>query len=238
MSSAFDQINFSGESDCKVFRAHPLRADFCTECMKKVHQHRRDAVNTEQMVLRALEYSNKGKTQPSVILDATTITGSLLLGGYPCVSNLSASNVTHVVNTAKGLEMFGRNYIESVQKAQKRGVQFLCLDWIDSESQSIVEDLPRAVTFIHAARQAGHNVLVHCAMGKSRSASLVVAYIMCAEAKTFEDTLSYVQSRRLMAEPNPNFHTQLVNWGRSTARQALATQLAGALTALRSSDVD
>ena len=51
-ASAYDQICFSGESNCQLFRAHFLKPDMCTSCMKEIGKHTRDAVESEGIVLR------------------------------------------------------------------------------------------------------------------------------------------------------------------------------------------
>ena len=53
----------------------------------------------------------------------------------------------------------------AVQKAKNElGIQFLELNWEDTESFDITnEDIRTCCLFIHKARQDGHSVLVHCA---------------------------------------------------------------------------
>ena len=68
--------------------------------------------------LQALEYSQKGEKVPSCILhrDGSRGTGALYHGGFKAVMNadfLKKERVTHIVNTAKGLEIFGPNYLVS-----------------------------------------------------------------------------------------------------------------------------
>jgi hypothetical protein len=64
--------------------------------------------------LQALEYSQKGEKTPSCILPSVGGAGGLFHGGYKGVMNtdfLQKERVTHVVNTAKGLEIFGPKYL-------------------------------------------------------------------------------------------------------------------------------
>ena len=110
------------------------------------------------------------------------------------------------------------------------------MDWVDDLEQELsVEDLTRAVQFIHAARGHGGGgegegecadaggTLVHCAQGKSRSTSVVLAYVMARAHLRIRggsrsppeggvnaaSALAYVQERRAMAQPNRNFMGQL-----------------------------
>jgi protein-tyrosine phosphatase len=52
-------------------------------------------------------------------------------------------------------------------------------------------------------------VLVHCAMGRSRSATCVIMYIMKKFGIGYEDTLEFVKSRREVVDPNEGFLRQL-----------------------------
>ena len=69
--------------------------------------------------MQALEYSQKHERIPSCILavgEGSTAagTGGLYHGGFKAVMNaefLRKERVTHIVNTAKGLEIFGPKYL-------------------------------------------------------------------------------------------------------------------------------
>lgn len=52
-------------------------------------------------------------------------------------------------------------------------------------------------------------VLIHCIQGKSRSASLVIAYIMWSEKLTFDQAYEFVKSKRPLVRPNPTFEREL-----------------------------
>ncbi len=51
--------------------------------------------------------------------------------------------------------------------------------------------------------------MVHCAAGISRSATIVIAYIMSATQLTLEETLNLVKLARPPIDPNPGFRKQL-----------------------------
>jgi protein-tyrosine phosphatase len=55
-------------------------------------------------------------------------------------------------------------------------------------------------------------VLVFCALGVSRSASIVIAYIMKKYNKNYEDAIDIVQKKRSIIEPNQGFIKQLINF--------------------------
>lgn len=53
-------------------------------------------------------------------------------------------------------------------------------------------------------------ILIHCKAGISRSASLVLAYIILQYKLTLKRALEYVISRRGIVQPNPGFINQLL----------------------------
>ena len=56
------------------------------------------------------------------------------------------------------------------------------------------------------------NVLVHCMAGVSRSAALVIAYLIRHEGKGFQEAYSEVKARRMVIRPNKGFLQQLKSW--------------------------
>merc|ERR1712054_230256 len=59
------------------------------------------------------------------------------------------------------------------------------------------------------ALDAGGGVFVHCAMGKSRSATVVCAYLMRRYGITSDQALSQIREARPLCEPNEGFWKQL-----------------------------
>ena len=55
----------------------------------------------------------------------------------------------------------------------------------------------------------GHVLLVHCRKGMSRSATLVLMFIMKKFKVTLESALSYIKERREIVDPNSGFIKQL-----------------------------
>jgi predicted protein tyrosine phosphatase len=76
--------------------------------------------------------------------------------------------------------------------------------------------LPTTTAFIHDALK-GHSearVLVHCAEGISRSASVVAAFLMAQYGWTPGEAVGYVKEKRKIANPNFGFVKQLYEYGR------------------------
>ena len=75
-------------------------------------------IKTNTISMQALEYSQKHDRIPSCILavgeGSAAGTGGLYHGGFKAIMNaefLRKERVTHIVNTAKGLEIFGPKYL-------------------------------------------------------------------------------------------------------------------------------
>lgn len=53
-------------------------------------------------------------------------------------------------------------------------------------------------------------MLVHCYVGRSRSATLVLAYLIARRRMTLRDALQLLRTVRPQARPNPGFYRELV----------------------------
>lgn len=59
---------------------------------------------------------------------------------------------------------------------------------------------------------SGRNTLVHCHAGKSRSVTIVIAYLMKKFTWTVNKAYTEVKKRRPRAKPNDAFVVQLKNY--------------------------
>ena len=75
----------------------------------------------------------------------------------------------------------------------------------DFERQNIIKYFGECLNFI----KGDEKILVHCAAGASRSATIVIAYLMWTKKMSFDDALKFVQSKRFIVYPNPGFREQL-----------------------------
>ncbi|PVI07801.1 dual specificity protein phosphatase 12 [Periconia macrospinosa] len=83
----------------------------------------------------------------------------------------------------------------------------------DVEDENLLEHLPATNRFIQEGLDGGGGVLVHCAMGKSRSATCVVAYLMHKYNINVSEALDQVRQARSIVEPNEGFMKQLEMYG-------------------------
>jgi predicted protein tyrosine phosphatase len=69
--------------------------------------------------------------------------------------------------------------------------------------------LPSSYQFIHECIDRGENVLVHCVAGKSRSATVVIYYLMKRFGMSFDEAYRHVQSVRPVIGLNHGFWEML-----------------------------
>jgi len=114
-------------------------------------------------------YNELNLTEPSLVLDSF-----LFLGGHWTYTNtdlLTYLGITHVLNLARELPV-PRNFNKNT-KLKIRHIKA-----IDSETYYLRNDFDEAFSFIDKARESGGRILVNCVMGVSRSATIVIGYLM------------------------------------------------------------
>jgi hypothetical protein len=99
------------------------------------------------------------------------------------------------------------------------GMTYKCIKIEDSENVEIKEHFLECIEFIHKARLNSQNVLVHCFSGKSRSATICIAYIMFVTKLSFIDALNCVRARRPIVFPNFGFQRQLKHFEENYLKQ-------------------
>jgi Dual specificity phosphatase, catalytic domain len=219
-TSIFTQIALTETSDCESWRANRWKPTKC-ECGAPLDSHRRSALK-ESDVRDYLAHVD-ALSPCNVIVESTESTGSLLLGSSSACfeSSVRSFQIGAIVQTAKGLESFFPTLGTSLAKLEAdAGVDVLRMYWTDRADAGLV-GLADAIAFVDERRKSGRNVLVNCAQGKSRSSSLVIAYLMSADREQFEcdydKTLAYVKKCRAIAQPNDGFERQLREFAKQLA---------------------
>jgi len=132
----------------------------------------------------------------------------LYLGSYDNAKNrdqLNALGITHILNMADELENPFPNETKLTYK--RCGVN-------DTSMDDIAKHFTEALTFIDEANKVSNTnkVLVHCAMGISRSSAVAIAWLMKRNRMSFADAKSFVKLHRSSIRPNPGFEKQLQNF--------------------------
>ena len=83
---------------------------------------------------------------------------------------------------------------------------------VDSPDANLRTRFPDCIGFIKQAIGKGGRVLVHCFAGVSRSAAVVIAYLMQEHGLSVHSAYSLVRSKRPYIKPNEGFHDQLIQF--------------------------
>ncbi|RAH74322.1 dual specificity phosphatase YVH1 [Aspergillus aculeatinus CBS 121060] len=129
---------------------------------------------------------------------------NIYVGGVLSLKNntaLTRANITHIVSVLR------------LQQADEllAPYQRHCIEVDDVDDENLLEHFPAAVKFIQSGLDSGGAVLVHCAMGKSRSATVCIAYMLHQQrsALTPQSALAIIRESRPLCEPNDGFMEQL-----------------------------
>ena len=126
---------------------------------------------------------------------------SLYIGSETAARNgslMASLGITHIVNLG-----------EDDKNAEFKGFEYYTIKMSDSVFEDLNDDFWRGVDVISEAISGGGCVLVHCRRGISRSAALVVAYLMEARKLSFDAAFSLLKQQRPAVNINQGFVEQL-----------------------------
>jgi dual specificity phosphatase 12 len=147
-----------------------------------------------------------GASDMTCIIEPAPGRPGLYLGGYTAASDyglLRAYNIRAVLTCAA--EAYLQYPYDLVPLHKQILVDDHELYWIKSE-------LSQCTEFINKARASGYNILVHCMAGVSRSATVVIGYLMAMYGYSFDQAYREVQMKRPIINPNSGFVGQLQSW--------------------------
>ncbi|XP_017123906.2 protein phosphatase Slingshot isoform X1 [Drosophila elegans] len=114
------------------------------------------------------------------------------------LEELQKNGVRHILNVTREIDNFFPGIFE-----------YFNVRVYDDEKTNLLKYWDDTFRYISRAKAEGSKVLVHCKMGVSRSASVVIAYAMKAYKWEFQQALEHVKKRRSCIKPNKNFLNQL-----------------------------
>lgn len=92
---------------------------------------------------------------------------------------------------------------------QKKEFEYVRIDISDDPSEKISVYFKQMNDLIDRSLEKNKNVLIHCECGISRSASLMIAYVMHKKNIDHRSALAYVKRFRSCIKPNSGFIQQL-----------------------------
>ena len=131
--------------------------------------------------------------------DIDEITENLYLGDLSGAENIEKLKLFDIKKVLSLLNGYFPQYNSSDNIIHKT------LNVNDFDEENIIKHFGECLNFI----KGEDKILVHCAAGASRSASIVIAYIMWNKKMPFKEALEFVQSKRNIVCPNPGFKDQL-----------------------------
>ncbi|XP_076174920.1 protein phosphatase Slingshot isoform X4 [Ptiloglossa arizonensis] len=135
-------------------------------------------------------------------MDAPTeIFDHVYLGSEWNASNLEElqkNGVRHILNVTREIDNFFPGMFT-----------YLNVRVYDDEKTDLLKHWDDTFKYITKAKKEGSKVLVHCKMGVSRSASVVIAYAMKAYNWDFSQAWKHVKAKRNCIKPNNSFLLQL-----------------------------
>ncbi|KAL4438919.1 hypothetical protein ABPG74_016639 [Tetrahymena malaccensis] len=160
----------------------------CEECYKF---NQKNEQNNQQISIK--QYSAFSK-HPEI---DEIISGKLYLGNEDASTikeEITKRNITHILIAGSGMK-----------KCFEKDFTYMQINVEDSNNWDISKHFESSYKFI----EEGKSVLVHCAAGVSRSATIVISYIMKKQNKSFDEAFKLVKDIRYIIRPNKGFTKQL-----------------------------
>ena len=146
------------------------------------------------------DYINNGGDAATLIVHPF-----LFLGGHRSVKDaneLKTQGITHVLNMARELKL-------DVDELNKNNIKLMHITARDGKTYNMRNDFEKAFQFIDDALRTKGKIIINCARGISRSATIVIAYLMYRYNLRLNDAYMLILRLRPQVRPNSNFRRQL-----------------------------
>ena len=141
-------------------------------------------------------------TKPTHIIDNIYIGNAYNAADYYTLKKLG---IKKIVNVSEEIS----NYFPSE-------FEYYNIKVLDNEDGRLKPHYNKFISFTNQSNKSednkdnGNNILVHCFMGSSRSATLVVLYLMRNHHMTFEDAYKFIKNKRNIVNLNTMFAKELI----------------------------
>ncbi|XP_006457669.1 hypothetical protein AGABI2DRAFT_80093 [Agaricus bisporus var. bisporus H97] len=142
--------------------------------------------------------------------------GALYIGSFAAVQDkhmLHENRITHLVQVLDA---------PWLPASEKEGFSTHNIRIDDAVTVDIRPHLEAACNYIDTTLRSGRNCLVHCQQGISRSAAVILAYLIRNRGMTFESAHAYLKRKRACIKPNSAFVQALQEWEAASRRPSIA----------------
>ena len=126
----------------------------------------------------------------------------MYLGNFKNANNLEEIRqfkIKYILNCAFEVEV--QNIPEDVK--------YCHIPLTDNNTTDITQYFEQAFNLIELARKKREKILIHCKLGISRSASIIIGYLIKYLGYTASSALTFLKTKRPKVNPNPGFISQL-----------------------------
>lgn len=161
-------------------------------------------------IVEELHVDKEKRKSPAVLASVNTVADchqiwdSVYVGSMDAAVNrahLKHLGITHVLNVTSDL----KNY-------WPEDFQYNRISVADNPQVDVKRFFDEATEWISKAKGGGGAVLVHCMAGMSRSATIIIAYLMRFENKSLREAYDHAKKQRSVICPNAGFFRQLMDY--------------------------
>jgi len=151
---------------------------------------------------------NLHKNTPTMASHCHFISNNFWLGTKRCATDnefLNKHNITHILSVTTSLTDNQCATIKENITGEHRIVPIY-----DVPNEDLLSRIPECISFMDTINTTSYSgILVHCDEGVSRSASVVIAFIMYLFKVPVHDAITMLKGVRPIMDPNPGFVRQL-----------------------------
>lgn len=169
----------------------------------KLIQYTYDYWNGHKMDVSRVDKKNNGGVIAfinNITRDPDHIIDNIYIGnGYNACNyeTLKKYNFKNILNVTKEFD----NYFEDINYKKIK-----IMDWKTASMKPYFEEI---IKFLNEKSKEKGNILVHCYMGSSRSATAVILYLITNHKISLNDAIDYAKSKRNIINLNKKFKKEL-----------------------------